>query len=82
MSDLIDRREAIDALRKYLDTIPFFNTNNMNAGRRDATISCMQILEYKVPSVEPERKRGKWIEADAVYGLYKCSICKMFVIGG
>lgn len=64
MSDLIDRQTAIDAL--YAE-MPRLNQ------------VAMHIL-YRVPSAQPERKKGKWeTEIRTIYGrkipFFACSEC-------
>lgn len=58
--DLISRQEAIDLWDKYH---PFIAIKAMEYDR------ALRAL----PSAEPERKRGKWIDNN---GLYQCSACK------
>ena len=75
-SDTISRQQAIDALRDYL------------VEKRcpdDGMLTCRLIeneVINKLPSVQPERKTGRWIEhenADIVDGYYvpkyECSCC-------
>ena len=70
MSDLIDRQEAIDALEKWLDEWTHPNAQG-------AIMDCIQTLNG-MPSAQPQRPKGKWIEQDdgwdGVY--YECSVCK------
>lgn len=56
MSDLISRQAAIVA-------ITWWNRNNGMISKQDA-VKCLR----KLPSVEPERKTGKWIDG-------KCNKC-------
>ena len=61
MSDLIDRRMAIEAIMKHTGMTPI-------AKLEAETTIC------RVPSAEPERKKGKWDMSHAsVY--IKCSVC-------
>lgn len=56
MSDLIDRQEAIDALREC-------QTYLFNEQDPDKKIS-LKSAEYAIedlPSAQPERKKGKWM---------------------
>ena len=66
MSDLIDRRVAIEALKR-----------EASCGDRDCEKGLMiaaDILEL-LPSAQPERKKGKWIHYDDGSVSYRCSIC-------
>ena len=76
MSDLIDRKKALDEISK-IDTsiIP----SGWVKGYVDETIKETQRIIRTLPSAEPERKKGKWSN-------YKdehcCSVCKCVVISG
>lgn len=70
MSDLIERRAAIDEIeeRKYA-----------NGYRNVAVISELNRLEgyiMRLPSAQPERKKGKWISSDDFDEYYSCSECR------
>lgn len=74
--DLIDRQEAIDAFDSYiLDETTDLNGNTVR-----------EVLE-KIPSAQPERKKGKWEavlyhisdDGNELYEHY-CSICKKAVM--
>ena len=76
MDDLINRQQAIDALRDYL------------VEKRcpdDGTLTCRLIeneVINKLPSVQPERKTGHWVEiGDEPYDEWECDVCG-FVIDG
>lgn len=77
MSDLIDRQAAIDAFglsektRKYGGDHSGYNTRML--------YEIQDVIE-SLPSVEPERKTGKWIKATGMmppeyHGHYECSEC-------
>lgn len=53
MKDLINRREAIDAIKKYR------NESDMPDMWNDG-MSCALRCLYKLPSAQPERKTGRW----------------------
>lgn len=65
MSDLISRADAISVLDNFTQTDTLGHTPR-------------QIVEA-LPSAQPERMRGRWIEIQAPdsdgNGLYECSIC-------
>ena len=71
MDDLINRQQAIDALRDYL------------VEKRcpdDGTLTCRLIeneVINKLPSVQPERKTGRWIPDNTDYyrTRFICSAC-------
>lgn len=60
MSDLISRKETIKYIRENLPLSTF-----MHRGVKQADIACWDVCNMiadRVPSAEPERKTGKWIE--------------------
>ena len=64
MSDLIKRKDVIDALEQRLE---------------DNYLDGCELLKYikALPSAEPEQKKGKWVY-DGIRGRFpvcKCSIC-------
>lgn len=68
MSDLISREAAFDEI--------IWNSDN---GVIDAKVAIEALR--KLPSVESERKRGKWIEGEKTPGYTKwnCSECGLLV---
>ena len=68
MDDLISRQQAIDALRNYL------------VEKRcpdDGTLTCRLIeneVINKLPSIQPERLKGKWIH-QAKFSRVECDQC-------
>lgn len=72
MDDLIYRQQAIDALNKHIDTFDAIDTNYL-CGLRTA----MSILK-EMPSAQPERKKGKWIDNDKI-NFPQCSECGMWI---
>ena len=62
MSDLIERQAAIDLIND-IDLINFTAKGIIRGRLR------------KLPSAQPERKRGKWIHKPNVYGVAYCSEC-------
>lgn len=77
MSDLVEKQAAIDALEKEKPT-PFvdkdgsidpFGAGRQNQWYRDG------IAIMSLPSAQPDRKKGKWIEVDVGDCCYRCSEC-------
>ena len=63
MSDLIDRNEAIDMIEKYFDGLPI------------AVHYDMLAMIHRLPSAQPERKKGKWVKIGHWGRSYKCNQC-------
>ena len=69
MSDLIDRKVAFDVLTDYYHH------------RTDAQHDALKEALSRVPSAEPERKKGKWIKYEnptlgqCLKIVYECSVC-------
>ena len=69
MSDLIRREDVIQEFIK--------NCSIEHVDINDVAIfygTIMKIIN-SIPSVEPERKKGKWIEDETGYGFWICSEC-------
>ena len=69
MSDLIDRQQAIGALRNYLvgKNVPC-----------DGTLTCRLIENEVISKLPPaQQKSGRWVSADAMFGgvPFYCSEC-------
>ena len=71
MSDLISRQDAIEVAKEELDNGTFYDIPSK--------------IEY-LPSAQPERKKGKWIEKEVIHEVEastaidewqsaKCSVC-------
>ena len=71
-SNVINRQDAIDALDKRFDNIPIEQTAEILMLRRDLR---------ELPTVQPERKQGKWVYGEDEYGIdgYHCDKCGFFV---
>ena len=74
MSDLIDRQAAIDAIRA--STSKYTGFMEMEMYTDDDAVEAIEAL----PSAQPERKKGKWIDETfepwgLVYHPYKCDQC-------
>jgi hypothetical protein len=67
-SDLISRQAVIDALDKRFDSVPMEQTTEILMLRKDLR---------ELPSAQPERKTGKWIEVNDAYNRIsgRCSVC-------
>ena len=61
MADLIDRQAAIDAIGKI--------------ERTDNWKAAVSMVLYDLPSAQPERKKGEWLDG-GMKGVYYCSECK------
>ena len=71
-SDLISRQAAIDAMEKY--------EKRVETAGQSWTIMCCENEILSLPSAQPERKTGHWIEhktqiADHTVYTYECSEC-------
>lgn len=71
MSDLISRQAVLDAMYALCDT---GETLKENPWRDNPHIDAITDAIEDLPSVEPERKTGKWIW-DKRAGTYHCSEC-------
>jgi len=80
MSDLISRQAAIDALKEhralYCDNTPdtFSKLSYAEKSRVDELDTAIATL-VNLPSAQPERIRGRWIEKPHVHGVAYCSLC-------
>lgn len=72
MSDLISRKEAIDALDEYDFEFPDYMERFVTE-LRDAMKADLKHDIEALPSAEPERKTGKWVKDN--YGNTVCSEC-------
>ena len=83
MSDLISRKEAMEALAnltcfgieeiKVQCEASVADSEGWIGGIRDAVIELEAL-----PSSEPERKKGRWIDVTEIIGFpdFKCSVCQ------
>ena len=71
MSDLIDREEAIKAV--YDKDIGMLT--QWDIGRNAGIDYAIKQLE-KLPSAQPEPKKGEWVEANIDSRYVTCSCCK------
>ena len=63
MSDLIRKQDAIDALKKYeeLESNNFTDTSPISMMTVATIANCIEEI-INIPSAEPERKKGKWVD--------------------
>ena len=66
MYDLISRQAAIDAINKALSRV--------------FTEPCGEQILKGVPSAQPERQKGEWIEIASSNHTYKCSVCGRLLV--
>lgn len=67
MSDLISRKDAIDALSMMQGIVA------ENGVRKGISMAWQQI--NNLPSAQPERMKGRWIGSDDFDEYYRCSEC-------
>ena len=70
MSDSIDRQKAIEAFRPYAE----YESNRSNA----EWVSRIELVLSELPSAEPDRKTGTWINvtnSESLDDEWKCSEC-------
>lgn len=74
MTDLIYRKDAIDALKSLEEPAP-------TAQHLSAIFDCEDVIKG-IPSAQPERQRGAWIEYIPEHG--KCPFCgnQVDLLGG
>ena len=69
MSDLISRQDAIDILTSAVERCKGIY------GDLGGAVSGAREFIKSLPSAEPERKTGHWIDTDNYYQRWKCSEC-------
>ena len=69
MSDLISRQDAIDILTSAVERCKGIY------GDLGGAVSGAREFIKSLPSAEPERKKGRWIDTDNYYQRWKCSEC-------
>ena len=67
---LIDADALIYGLRDYTFTL---NPDDPNATKEYRLVSKMIEILENAPTIEPQRKKGKWINCDG--GIATCSVC-------
>lgn len=85
MNDLIKREDAIKKI--VLFNMQEYEGDTCVGARMYLTKEEIIYALYDIPSVEPERKKGKWIDGMLYYDFeesewekVKCSVCKKFVV--
>ncbi len=76
MDDLISRQAAIDVINKYILSFDAIDANFL-----DGLKTTIKLIKEDVPSVQPERKNGKWEKKWHSYfkqELPCCSVCGHF----
>ena len=78
MDDLISRQAAIDALKglefcHYMEFGEYIGEDTREVRLIRAEKARDALL--KLPSAQPERIRGRWIEKPRVHGVAYCSLC-------
>ena len=90
MSDLISRQAVIDRINKLIEVEKKQGTDDWGYGRErvNAYEAMLHMVEnkYLYPSVEPERKTGKWeyvqYDGNPKIGNWHCSNCRVIVNSG
>jgi predicted SprT family Zn-dependent metalloprotease len=75
MSDLISRQAAISLPVKPRED-RYFQTQSLDDAYDYGWRSLQRCIE-KLPSAEPEQKKGEWIKNDN--GTYSCSVCQSWI---
>ena len=75
MDDLISKQAAIDAI----------HCNIVVTGRENAELVAKTMGEFvdrikALPTIQPERKKGEWIEISSINHTYKCSECGRLLV--
>ena len=78
-SDTISRQAAIDAVDKYDFEFPQY-MEKFVAELRDAMKADLKCDIANLPSAEPERKKGEWIEFTNTNHTYVCSVCGRMLV--
>lgn len=68
--EYISRQEIIDEIDRYIEKA-------QSTGTKDDFISFQELIVKQLPSVTPQRKRGKWIEIEICncHAALRCSVC-------
>ena len=75
MSDLISRQEAIEWVKNLLDINRYYHPHSKS--EKFPISEVIDVLE-RIPTAEPEQKKGHWIHASM--SDYKCSVCGEVVL--
>lgn len=74
MNDLISRQAAIEEIRTYIVKPNISDDESEIKGFNDGLELAISVLSV-LPSVQPERKPGKWIVDALADNIYRCSEC-------
>ena len=79
-NDIISRQEAIDALRTHerKASHKWFD-NQLDIEWNNAIDICCYDIE-DLPSAQPERIKGHWVEIASSNHTYKCSVCGRLLV--
>ena len=73
--DCVSRQAAIDTLRKMQTYKLFAGDDMLLIDQAKAQTELMML-----PSAQPERKTGRWIEMSSTNHTYKCSVCGRLLV--
>ena len=71
MDDLVSRQAAIDAVHEEFDECLVWDESG------EYTADEVERILDRVPSAQPEWKKGRWIRNDN--GTYSCSVCQSWI---
>ena len=74
MSDLINRQGTIDRINEYIEEYSEIDSDGNHSEKWCAMQEAKMTIK-NMPSAQPERKTGKWVEKPHVYGVAYCSLC-------
>ena len=86
-SDLISRQAAIDALDnqikqccKALGSLSLSDVDTHAVKVKMASLRAYRKMLENLPTAQPERKKGEWIEISSINHTYKCSECGRLLV--
>ena len=74
MSDLINRQGTIDRINEYIEEYSEIDSDGNHSEKWCAMQEAKMTIK-NMPSAQPERPKGKWVEKPHVYGVAYCSLC-------
>lgn len=76
MDDLITRQVAIEEIEEYADRLQMvdWKENPWIVYKVNTLNWCVNMIR-DLPSAQPERAMGKWMDTDNYYQRWKCSVC-------
>ena len=75
MNDLIERLAAIKTIDEMLSLLPYDPLKSDYTQGITIGLSLAESRIKRLPSEQPERAMGKWIDTDNYYQRWKCSVC-------